>query len=229
MAATTPSPNYGFRTPEAASDMYQRAGFTVLFALVMWWNSRADYPGPSVQVALVLVLIAVALAVMGYFIGKFHAQNNLNIRDQMIQAAALKGDETVLVANAGLGLVANAVGKSLTNGKVIALGSVDTNDAARENAKVEGLAGKVRFESADLPKIPYANGHFDAVLATELFAPLDSTSQAAATAELLRILKPGGRLVVYEKGSIPTSIPQPTLTPLGPFGLAGMIAQSTKR
>jgi demethylmenaquinone methyltransferase / 2-methoxy-6-polyprenyl-1,4-benzoquinol methylase len=80
-------------------------------------------------------------------------------------------------------------------------------DLARDKVAREGVAG-VRFEWADALHLPYDDGRFDAV--TVGFAVRNLSDLDAGLAEMRRVLRPGGRLVILE-------ITQPTRPPLSTF------------
>jgi len=80
-------------------------------------------------------------------------------------------------------------------------------DLAREKAAGRGAQG-VRFEWADALNLPYDDGRFDAV--TVGFGVRNLADLDRGLAEMSRVLKPGGRLVVLE-------ITQPTRPPLSLF------------
>ena len=63
-------------------------------------------------------------------------------------------------------------------------------EKGRERARAEGLS--VRFETADVENLPYADASFDVVLSTygAMFAP----DHARTASEMMRVLRPGGRL-----------------------------------
>jgi demethylmenaquinone methyltransferase/2-methoxy-6-polyprenyl-1,4-benzoquinol methylase len=79
-------------------------------------------------------------------------------------------------------------------------------DLAREKARGQGAV--VRFEWADALQLPYADGRFDAV--TVGFGVRNLSDLDRGLAELSRVLKPGGRLVILE-------ITQPRRPPLSWF------------
>ena len=73
---------------------------------------------------------------------------------------------------------------------------------------VERWATNVRFELADALDLPYEERSFDAV--TVGFGVRNLADLDAGLAEMVRVLKPGGRLVILE-------ITQPTRPPLSTF------------
>src|SRR5262249_14836677 len=77
----------------------------------------------------------------------------------------------------------------------------------REKARERGADG-VRFEWADALSLPYDAGRFDVV--TVGFGVRNLADLERGLAELARVLRPGGRLVVLE-------ITKPTRPPLSAF------------
>ena len=61
-------------------------------------------------------------------------------------------------------------------------------------------AGPMRFVAGDAVRLPFADGSFDAV--TISFGLRNVTDPDAALAEMLRVTKPGGRLVICEFGHL---------------------------
>lgn len=80
-------------------------------------------------------------------------------------------------------------------------------DRAREKAQAAGAVG-VRFEWADVMRLPYADDSFDAV--TVAFGARNFADLQGALAEMARVVRPGGKLVVLE-------ITTPTKPPLSTF------------
>jgi demethylmenaquinone methyltransferase/2-methoxy-6-polyprenyl-1,4-benzoquinol methylase len=80
-------------------------------------------------------------------------------------------------------------------------------DLAREKP-VPGAAAKPIFESADALDLPYDDGGFDAVSVG--FGVRNLSDLGRGIAEMARVLKPGGRLVIL-------AIPPPTRPPLSTF------------
>lgn len=65
-------------------------------------------------------------------------------------------------------------------------------------AKAERLGAPVRFEVADVLALPYANGRFDVASISFGIRNVDDPSRGLA--EMARVVRPGGRVVVLEFG-----------------------------
>lgn len=66
----------------------------------------------------------------------------------------------------------------------------------RDRLLDKGVAGNVRFVQADAEKLPFPDNHFDCV--TIAFGLRNVTHKDEALKSMLRVLKPGGRLLVLE-------------------------------
>lgn len=76
----------------------------------------------------------------------------------------------------------------------------DINDSmlkvGRDRLLDKGVAGNVRFVQADAECLPFPDNHFDVV--TIAFGLRNVTHKDRAIASMLRVLKPGGRLLILE-------------------------------
>jgi demethylmenaquinone methyltransferase / 2-methoxy-6-polyprenyl-1,4-benzoquinol methylase len=66
----------------------------------------------------------------------------------------------------------------------------------REKVNAKGLAGKIDLLTADSEHLPFANNHFDAI--TVAFGVRNFEHLEKGLTEMLRVLKPGGQLVILE-------------------------------
>jgi ubiquinone/menaquinone biosynthesis C-methylase UbiE len=130
----------------------------------------------------------------------------LKLRDEILDAVELKGDEKILDAGCGRGLLLIGAAKRMKSGRATGIDiwsaedlSNNSSEATRENAKLEGVADKVRVESGDLRKLVYPDGNFDVVVSSLAVHNIsDSGERAQAIRELYRVLKPNGRLAMYD-------------------------------
>lgn len=107
-------------------------------------------------------------------------------------AALCRG--SVLDAACGVGYGSRAV---LGSGGVTRYTGVDVSEEAIEIARREFADERAEFVAADLRRLPFADGSFDAVITLETLEHLENPAEAVA--EFRRVLRPGGRLM----GSVP--------------------------
>lgn len=130
-------------------------------------------------------------------------------RERAADRAELNPGESALDVCCGTGDLTLALARrAAPGGSVIGCDfSEPMLDLAREKAAGRGAAG-LRFEWADALNLPYDAGRFDAV--TVGFGVRNLADLDRGLAEMARVLRPGGRLVVLE-------ITQPTRPPLSTF------------
>jgi len=114
---------------------------------------------------------------------------------QNLNAMQVKTEEYVLDAGCGGGLTACHLAKTI-GCKII---GVDINPQMVEKAclraEKEGVSHLVEFRVADVYNLPFANNHFDLVIAESITVFLD---KAKVYQEFYRVLKPEGRVADLE-------------------------------
>jgi demethylmenaquinone methyltransferase/2-methoxy-6-polyprenyl-1,4-benzoquinol methylase len=130
-------------------------------------------------------------------------------RQRAAERAGLRPGNAALDVCCGTGdLALELAGRVQPGGHVVGCDfSEPMLDLAREKAAAYGASG-VRFEWADALRLPYDDARFDAV--TVGFGVRNLSDLDAGLAEMRRVLRPGGRLVILE-------ITQPTRPPLSTF------------
>lgn len=120
-------------------------------------------------------------------------------RDEILDKAQLKAGETVLDVGAGDGLVAfGALDRLGPSGHVIFSDvSQDLLDHCRAAAGAEGVLGKCGFVLASADSLgPVASASVDAVTTRSVLIYVKD--KAAALREFYRVLRPGGRVSLFE-------------------------------
>lgn len=206
MAAEASAPDYGLDAPVLVKRMFTRAAWTAAIGAAVFLINRNDNPGPAGTLLAVFVAIAAIFAGIGWYMVWSSRTGKLQLRDRLIDSLALNGDEKVLDAGCGRGLMAIGAAKRLKSGKVTGVDVWDATvlsgnsaDAAKANAKLEGVADKVRFETGDIRKLVYPEKNFDvAISALAIHNIGDREGRAKAVREMFRILKPEGRLLILD-------------------------------
>jgi ubiquinone/menaquinone biosynthesis C-methylase UbiE len=77
----------------------------------------------------------------------------------------------------------------------------DADMISRSCAKARELRVRADFRQGMSSHLPYPDGHFDHVLSSLFFHHLGLDAKEATLAEMLRVLKPGGRLHIADWGT----------------------------
>jgi ubiquinone/menaquinone biosynthesis C-methylase UbiE len=120
-------------------------------------------------------------------------------RRRIVALAALAGDEQVLDAGCGTGMMALRIAAQYPGCTVQGIDiSQKMIAVARRDAAAQGLA--VAFRVASILDLPYPDGAFDLVVTNIMYHHLDLAEKRRAVAEIARVLRPGGRYVSAEFG-----------------------------
>ena len=118
-------------------------------------------------------------------------------RRELVRAAGVTGDDKVLDACTGTGDVAIGFARALQESRIV---GVDRSEGmlaiGREKVARLGLEGRIRLQHEDVLDLPFDDGEFDA--ATIAFGLRNLPDYAKGVSELVRVLKPGGRLLILE-------------------------------
>jgi arsenite methyltransferase len=199
MAEAATRPDYGLDSPLTVKAMFWRGVWTFAFGLALFVMNRVQYPDVSLRILVVLGLIAAAFVAAGTVMVRSSRVGKLEAREKILDALALTGEERVLDWGSGRGLMLVGVAKRLKSGRVTGLDFTSDAEAAKANAKLEGVLDKVRIDAGDPLKLVYPDNHYDVVvsaLALNQVSEHDDRDQALR--EMLRVLKPGGRLAIYD-------------------------------
>lgn len=115
-----------------------------------------------------------------------------------IRLLGLQGNERVLDVGCGTGVLTRQIAHRLGGANACVVGV----DAAPKMIQVarrraEGLP-RVRFEVGVAEALAFEDASFDCALSTFFFHHIDAELKRRALAELLRVLKPGGCLIIVD-------------------------------
>jgi demethylmenaquinone methyltransferase/2-methoxy-6-polyprenyl-1,4-benzoquinol methylase len=143
----------------------------------------------------------------------------------MLEVSGVRSGQRVLDLAAGTGDISMLFSDRVGAGGLVVMS--DINDSmlgvGRDRVMDRGYAGNIRFALANAEKLPFAANSFDIVSIG--FGLRNVTDKDAALAEMHRVLKPGGRVLVLEF-SKPTFEPLSRLYDLYSFTLLPKIGRA---
>jgi ubiquinone/menaquinone biosynthesis C-methylase UbiE len=152
------------------------------------------------------VLTAVALLVSSGWMLFSSKVGKLQMREGLVDALDLRGNERVLDVGCGRGLLLVAAAKRLPEGQAVGLDLWSARDLsgnrpemALENARRESVEQRVRVETGDMREMPFPDASFDAAMAGLAIHNIHGLEgRTAAVREIARVLKLGGQVAILD-------------------------------
>jgi ubiquinone/menaquinone biosynthesis C-methylase UbiE len=132
-------------------------------------------------------------------------------RERLLDTIAWRGDERVLDIGCGRGLMLVGAAKRLTTGHAVGIDIWQAEDLSGnragvplENAKLEGVGGRVAVQTADMRKLPFDDRSFDVIVSRAAIHHLYALADRdAAIREIARVMASGGRAVISDIRHMP--------------------------
>ncbi|MFM2267689.1 MAG: hypothetical protein RL757_1130 [Bacteroidota bacterium] len=193
--------NYGFDAPAIMRNL-------IIFGILLPFVglSIPNFTENTIikYIGFVVILIGVILFILGTSMYYYGLKGKFLMRDFMLKKIDWKGAEQVLDIGAGTGLLMNGAARFLTTGKSVGIDiwraedlSDNTLENCLNNAKIEGVSGKIEIKTEDARHLSFADNSFDVVLSMFCLHNIDDkTEEEKACFEIARVLKPKGTALI---------------------------------
>ena len=192
-------PDYHLRIPRSTQLLILLGAMGGILGIFLLWENQ-----PLLAILLLIFALLVGLIGAALFIVT-NPQGRARALQQMIHAVNWRGSEQILDVGCGNGIIMLAAAKHLTTGKATGIdiwveGSGDQSaQTLRQNAALEGVADRIDLQEVDARKMPFADASFDVIFASLSLHHMGSKDdRQRAASEMLRVLKPGGSILIYD-------------------------------
>ncbi|MGH2964642.1 MAG: class I SAM-dependent methyltransferase [Solirubrobacterales bacterium] len=120
-------------------------------------------------------------------------------KSRLLERARLQPGERVLDLGCGTGTLAVQAKRGQPDAEIVGLDG-DPEVLGRARRKAAGAGVEVDFDEGYSTELPYGDSSFDVVLSTLFFHHLTGSDKRRTAGEVLRVMKPGGRLQVADWG-----------------------------
>jgi len=184
--------SYGIDAPYASA---------FLVGLLVFYLAVGIATGKVVSWLCVAFLFAVARS---HF--HFSLRGKFGLWSELLDRLRLRGDERVLDLGCGRGAVLLMAAQHLTTGRAVGVDlwrnvdqSGNSAQATQRNAVAEGVSDRVEVHTGDLTALTFEDEAFDVVLSSLAIHNIrGSANRERAIREAVRVLRPGGRLVIAD-------------------------------
>jgi SAM-dependent methyltransferase len=152
-------------------------------------------------------VVAAGLIIAGLGIRRFSRKGKFEVWARLLTGLNLRGDERVLDLGCGRGAVLLAAAKLIPQGRAVGVDiwradqTGNCMQATLANADAEGVADRVELHTRDMTDLQFPSESVDLVVSSLAIHNLPgNTPRRAAIVEAVRVLKPGGRVVIADIG-----------------------------
>ncbi len=136
---------------------------------------------------------------MEWFIDTFMFRSQVReLRQRTATLARMQPGDAVLDVGCGTGTLAMEVARRVGRAGRVAGVDPGTEQIARARSKAARRNVPIEFQIGVIEQLPFPDQTFDVVLSTLMMHHLPNTLKRQGLAEIARVLKPGGRLVIAD-------------------------------
>ena len=202
---TTPSrqrANYGLDAPGVVKTMA-----LIAFALILASVALGLASSPSIrQLGRTLLWPAGSFAITPVLMILSSRFGKLRARDRLLDALALRGNETVLDVGCGHGLMLIGAAHRVPSGRVIGIDlwsqtdqHANSPEATRANADAEGVTSRVSIQDGDMRALPFDDESIDVIVSSLAIHNVPSAAERERSIrEIARVVRPGGSVGILD-------------------------------
>ncbi len=195
--------DYGFDAPYVNISLFLGA---LIIGTAAFFFPVGLVGGLTSFIILALWLTALTLLTLGSSMIFYCLVTKRHIRDFILNQVPWRGDETVLDIGTGRGLLMIGAAKRLISGRSIGIDiwnskdlSGNTQQNALKNITVEQVAQRTELYDGDARDLQLPNQSVDVVMSLFCIHNIeDKRERAQALKEIVRVLKPGGKVIIGE-------------------------------
>jgi len=168
----------------------------------LWLASGRTLPGLGAATVAVLLIAA------GVSVWRFSRRGKFEVWARLLTGLGLRGDERVLDLGCGRGAVLLIAAKLVPRGSAVGVDiwradqTGNSMQATLANAAAEGVADRVELHTRDMTDLQLPDDSFDLVVSNLAIHNLpDHDARRSAIDEAVRVLRPGGHVVIADLGS----------------------------
>ena len=197
-------PNYGIDAPGLVRG-FLFGGLALLGASAFAFSQQALHPW-LFWLAVILLITAIYALFMFSLMLWGSLVDKLSDREAALNLINWRGNERVLDVGCGRGLMLVGAAKRLNTGEAIGIDIWAEKDQAAnvmaaplENARLEGVSERVKVQTADMRKLPFADQSFDVVVSSWAVHNLElQADRMIALQEIVRLLRPSGAVLLTD-------------------------------
>ncbi|MBI1279967.1 MAG: methyltransferase domain-containing protein [Anaerolineaceae bacterium] len=195
--------NYQWQIPSSVRHLSLIGIIVLVVAMVLTHLGISYALGIGVGVALLLHLPILALTSIGLILRRART----GFIGTVVNLIPWKGNEEVLDVGCGSGILLFACIKESPTAKGTGIDIYDPYSFGGsagvfwKNAEIEGVKSRINLQQVDARTMPFEDERFNVIVSSLAMHHVgDSADQEKATREIVRTLKPGGKIVICDVG-----------------------------